>query len=177
MASRNGRMSSTCYSKDYKTFEDGIVEILENFPRLKNLFFMNSTAAWRGHNQGWYYERIAELAASNTPNPSTRENMLWEFSIKYDRVYMKTNQFIAIEWRHKRIPSKAGNTISFHITVFGKSQEDIAILEKLGFTDEYNTVKKSYNKAESEETKVEGDNNDRETRETTETSTESNQFN
>ena len=130
-----GTLNIVTYSKSYVNFEDGIKELCSTNSKIFNIF-KDHTGSIVGHTSAAeVYKRISELMSENLPNPDTRENTLWEFKVSAANVHVKTNQFLSFGWKFKPVATKEGLSVTFFVTIFGKSEKEVEELIKHGFEE------------------------------------------
>jgi uncharacterized protein YfdQ (DUF2303 family) len=131
---RNGKISQVSYRKSYTTFAEGLKDCCSVNTKIDHLF-SNEENNEEEYTVKKAYDKVVDLICTNTPNPDTRENTLWEFFVSANSVNIKTNQFLGFGWHFKNIPNKEGMTVDFYITLYGKSDKEVEKLVEAGFEE------------------------------------------
>jgi hypothetical protein len=130
------KISSVTYKKSYPTFKEGLSDICDINKKVADIF--TNIDFDKDSIIEDVYGTVVDLAAENCPNPETRENTLWQFSISANSVNIKTNQFLGIGWNIKTVPDKEGNTVTIYVTIFGNGKKEIDDLVENGYKENIN---------------------------------------
>lgn len=112
-------VTSVTYVKSFDSFEEAITDMIANNDIVYSILSLSEDDI----TEEEVYNKICSLPTKYTPNPVTRENILWEYTISANRVSIKTDQFIAFGWniRSRKVDDHFESTYYCKITIFGNN--------------------------------------------------------
>ena len=131
---RNNAIETITFRKKFDSFNDAITSMKNSNSVVDECLEVEETSTDN------VYAALVDLASKHIPNPTTRENMHWEFQISAKKVSIKTGLFVSFGWIILSTKNTSEdrtvyeNSYNCRITLFGNNQaEAIKLLEENGW--------------------------------------------
>lgn len=143
------KLEITKFTKETTNFLAGIKEVMRILPESISSLFAEENLI----SQINMTKSVAELALQKTPNFETRENILWEFKISANKVYVKTDEYCSFGWVIKSVEKNNGKfepTYTFFIQLYGNNFQMESLLKHYDFKEEEAVAAPSKNNKDKE---------------------------